>query len=43
MKNLSNLDFVKEMKDLIFGCDHVLKDPTHYLFCNTIQDAEIDE
>ena len=41
--NLSNLDFIKEMKDLIFGCDHVLKDPTHYLFCNTIQDAEIDE
>ena len=41
--NLLNLDFVKEMKDFVIGCDHVLKDSTHYLFCITIQDAEITE
>jgi len=38
-----NTDYVKEFRDLINGCDHVLKDPTHYLFCETVQEAEVVE
>jgi hypothetical protein len=36
-----NKDHVKEFKDLLPFCDHVLKDQTHYLFCETVQEAEI--
>ena len=39
--NFPNMNYVKEMKDIIYGCDHVLKDQTHYSFCQTLQDAEI--
>jgi hypothetical protein len=38
-----NTDYVKEFRDSIWGCDHVLKDPTHYLFCETVQEAEVVE
>ena len=39
--NFSNTEQVKELRDLINSCDHVLKDQTHYLFCETVQEAEI--
>jgi len=41
--NLSDTNQVKELRDLINGCDHVLKDQTHYLFCETVQEAEVVE
>jgi hypothetical protein len=34
----TNLD-IKMYRDWI-GADHVLRDQTHYLFCETIQEAE---
>ena len=39
--NFKDNNQVKELRDLIQDCDHVLKDRTHYLFCETIKDAEI--
>jgi len=36
-----NLDLVKEGRDSIFKVDHVLRNETHFLFAETIQDAEI--
>ena len=36
-----DIDHVKEYKELLLFCDHVLKDQTHYLFCETVQEAEI--
>ena len=38
-----NLDLVKEGRDSIFKVDHVLRNETHFLFVETIQDAEIIE
>jgi hypothetical protein len=38
-----NLDLVKEGRDNIFKVDHVLRNETHFLFAETIQDAEIIE
>jgi hypothetical protein len=38
-----NLDLVKEGRDSIFKVDHVLRNETHFLFTETIQDAEIIE
>ena len=38
-----NLDLVKEGRDSIFKVDHVLRNETHFLFAETIQDAEIIE
>jgi hypothetical protein len=37
------LDLVKEGRDSIFKVDHVLRNETHFLFAETIQDAEIIE
>ena len=34
---------VKDFRDFLIGCDHVLKDQTHYIFCETVQEAEIVE
>ena len=34
------MDKVKEFRDLI-DADHVLQSQTHFIFCETIQDAEI--
>ncbi len=36
------MDIVKEFRDYI-GADHVLQNQSHFLFCETIQDAEIIE
>ncbi len=38
-----NLDLVKEGRDSISKVDHVLRNETHFLFAETIQDAEIIE
>jgi hypothetical protein len=40
--NFENMDIVKEFRDYI-GADHVLQNQSHFLFCETIQDAEIIE
>ena len=38
-----NLYLIKEERDSIFKVDHVLRNETHFLFAETIQDAEIIE
>jgi hypothetical protein len=38
-----NMDLVKEYKEYLYGVDHVLRTPTHFLFVETIQEAEIIE
>lgn len=40
--NLLNMDKVKAVRDWL-GADHVLRDNTHFLFCETIQDVEWEE
>ena len=40
--NLLNMDKVKVVRDWL-GIDHVLRDQTHFLFCETIQDIEFEE
>jgi hypothetical protein len=37
------MDIVKEYRDHLFLVDHVLKTDSHFLFVETIQDAEIIE
>ena len=37
------MDMVKEYRDHLFLVDHVLKTDSHFLFAETIQDAEIIE
>jgi hypothetical protein len=37
-----NLDFVKAWMGWL-GCDHVLRDQTHFIFVETIQDIEFEE
>lgn len=37
-----NLDYVKMYRDWC-GADHVLRDQTHFLFCETIPDVEVEE
>jgi hypothetical protein len=39
--NFPDIDDVKLLRDSLYFCDHVLKDQTHYLFCETVQEAEI--
>lgn len=41
--NFTDTNQVKELRDLLQDCDHVLKDQTHYLFCETVQEAEVVE
>jgi len=36
-----NLEMVKDCRDYFFRVDHVLRNETHFLFVETIQDAEI--
>jgi hypothetical protein len=36
-----NLELVKEGRDTLFKVDHVLKTESHFLFVETIKDAEI--
>jgi len=38
-----NMDVVKEFRDYYNNVDHVLKTEAHFLFVETIQDAEIIE
>ena len=38
--NFEDQNKVKEFRDYI-GSNHVLKDRTHYIFCEIIEDAEI--
>ena len=38
--NFNHTNEVKEFRDCIYGCDHVLKDRTHYLFCETVQEEK---
>jgi hypothetical protein len=38
-----NLELVKMCRDYFFRVDHVLRNDTHFLFAETIQDAEIIE
>jgi len=40
--NLLNMDKVKTVRDFL-GADHVLRDNTHFLFCETIQDVEWED
>ena len=37
-----NMDLVQAYRDWK-GCDHVLRSQTHFMFCQTIQEAEIVE
>ena len=37
-----DLDLVKDGRDSIFKVDHVLRNETHFLFAETIQDAEYE-
>jgi len=37
-----NMEYVQLYMQSL-GCDHVLRNETHFMFCETIQDAEIDE
>jgi len=34
---------IKEFMGTIFHCDHVLSSKTHYMFCETVQEAEVVE
>lgn len=38
-----DMDLVKDYKDYLYGVDHVLRTQTHFLFVETIQEAEIVE
>jgi hypothetical protein len=37
-----NMEYVKMYRDWV-GADHVLRDQTHFLFVETIQDVEFEE
>ena len=37
-----DLDFVKMWRDYL-DCDHVLRDQTHFIFVETIQDVDYEE
>ena len=41
--NFSDKATVKEFMGTIIHCDHVLMNKTHYLFCETVQEAEVVE
>ena len=38
--NRLNMELCQAFRDYI-GCDHVLRTPTHFMFCETIEDAEV--
>ncbi len=42
-KGMIDSDEIKEWRDYLPFVDHVLRTETHYLFVETIQDAEIIE
>ena len=41
-QNNPQLEYVQMYMDWL-GADHVLRDQTHYIFCETIQDVEFEE
>jgi len=41
-QNNPQLEYVQMYRDWL-GADHVLRDQTHYIFCETIQDVEFEE
>jgi len=41
--NFTDTNMIKEFMGTIYHCDHVLKNKTHYLFCETVQEAEVIE
>ena len=38
--NRLNMELCQAYRDYL-GCDHVLRTQTHFLFCKTIEDAEL--
>jgi ethanolamine ammonia-lyase large subunit len=40
--NSPQLEYVQMYRDWC-GADHVLRDQTHYMFCETIEDVEFEE
>jgi len=42
-EGIVDLELVKMCRDYFFRVDHVLRTETHFLFAETIQDAEIIE
>tara|TARA_B100000900_G_scaffold347665_1_gene312933 strand:- start:270 stop:461 length:192 start_codon:yes stop_codon:yes gene_type:complete len=41
--NFPDKAMIKEFMGTIIHCDHVLMNKTHYLFCETVQEAEVVE
>jgi hypothetical protein len=41
-QNNPKLEYIQMYRDWI-GADHVLRDQSHYIFCETIQDVEFEE
>jgi hypothetical protein len=41
-ENNPQLEYVQMYRDWV-GADHVLRDQTHYIFCETIDDVEFEE
>ena len=39
--NRLNMELCQAYRDYL-GCDHVLRTKTHFLFCETIEDAKLD-
>jgi len=39
-ENKLNMELVQAYRDWQ-GCDHVLRSQTHFMFCKTIEDAEL--
>lgn len=37
-----NMEYVQLYRDWV-GADHVLRTPTHFLFCETVQSVEFEE
>ena len=37
-----NMEYVQMYRDWV-GADHVLRTPTHFLFCETVQSVEFEE
>ena len=38
--NQINMELCQAFRDYV-GCDHVLRTQTHFMFCETIKDAEV--
>ncbi len=41
-QNKLNMELLQAWRDYL-GCDHVLRTPTHFLMCETIEEAQILE